>query len=114
MKRYLEAHGIALRYHPTPLYALRSVLRALSKGEREEWTFPAPKLLDTLDLPAKRAARYREFVLRPGDRVAVVGQAAQHPDPTAFPAGGRQPAIRVVLGEAPNAASISNLPGVWS
>ena len=50
---------------------------------------------------------YREFVLRQGDRVAVVGRAVREPDPTVPPAGLRQPAFRLVLGEPPEGVIVS-------
>ena len=68
VRRFLEAHGHELRYHQ------RSILeRMLSEA------------------PKKRGARYREVVLRHGDRVAILGRAVQEPDPTAVPAGSDSP-----------------------
>ena len=88
VRRFLAAHGFELRYHQ------RSILeRMLSEA------------------PKKRGARYREVVLREGDRVAVLGKAVQEPDPTASAVGFRQPALRVVFGEMPDAAIVSNEPG---
>ena len=60
------------------------------------------------------AARYREFVLRGGERVAVFGRAVREPEPTVLPAGLRQPAFRVVLGEPPEGVIVSNEPGFSS
>jgi len=91
VRRYLAAHGFELRYHR------RSILeRMLSEG------------------PEKRGARYREFVLREGDRVAVLGEAVRQPDPAAPADGFRRPALQLVLGEAATAPIVSNEPGVWS
>ena len=91
VRRFLEAHGYELRYHQ------RSILeRMLSEA------------------PKKRGARYREVVLREGDRVAVLGRAVQEPDPTAVPAGFRQPAFRVVMGGPPDPVIVSNESGAWS
>jgi len=108
VRRYVQERGIALQYHRTPFYVLRTTLRTLFLPDRDESLMPVP------GLPERRAARYREFVLRPGERVAVVGQAAQRPDPTAYPAHGREPALRLVLGEAPSSVSVSAWPGVLS
>ena len=66
------------------------------------------------EAPKKRGARYREVVLRHGDRVAILGEAVQEPDPTAVPAGLRQPVFRVVIGEPPDPGIVSNEPGAWS
>jgi hypothetical protein len=66
------------------------------------------------EVPKKRGARYREVVLREGDTVAVLGKAVQEPDPTAASVGFRQPALRVVLGELPDTAIVSNEPGACS
>jgi len=91
VRQFLAAHGFELRYHR------RSILeRMLSEA------------------PKKRGARYREVVLREGDRVAVLGTAVHEPDPTAAPVGFRQHVLRVVLGEPPHAVIVSNEPGVWS
>jgi len=68
----------------------------------------------TPGLPEHRAARYREAVLRPGGRIAVLGRAVQRSDPTAHPEGGRQPLLRLVLGEPPDAVVLSDEPAVWS
>jgi hypothetical protein len=65
-------------------------------------------------LPEKRAARYREAVLRPGDRIVVLGRAMHRPDPTVHPEEGRQPLLRVVLGEPPDDAILSDEPDAWS
>ncbi|HXT99412.1 MAG TPA: hypothetical protein VN903_00375 [Polyangia bacterium] len=90
VRRFLAAHGFELRYHR------RSILeRMLSEA------------------PKKRGARFREVVLRDGDRIAVLGKAVQEPDPTAVSAGYRQPAMRVVLGEPPDAVIVSNEAGAW-
>jgi hypothetical protein len=91
VRRFLAAHGFELRYHR------RSILERL-----------------LTEFPKKRGARYREDVLREGDRVAVLGKAVQEPDPTAFASGFRQPAFRVVLGEPPDAVIVSNESGAWS
>ena len=91
VRRFLATHGFDLHYHR------RSILeRMLSEA------------------PKKRGARYREVVLREGDTVAVLGKAVQEPDPTAAAVGFRQPALRVVLGEVPDAAIVSNEPGACS
>ena len=88
VRQFLSAHGFELHYHR------RSILeRMLSEA------------------PKKRGARYREVVLREGDTVAVLGKAVQEPDPTAASVGFRQPALRIVFGEAPDAAIVSNEPG---
>jgi hypothetical protein len=108
VQRYVKERGIALDYHRTPFYLLRTAVRTLFASNRNEWLMPVP------ELPRMRAARYREVVLRPGDRVAVVGQAAQRPDPTAYPAHGRDPALRLVLGEAPGEVSVSAVPDSWA
>lgn len=91
VRRFLDAHGFELRYHR------RSILERM-----------------LTEVPKKRGARYREVVLREGDRVAVLGKAVQEPDPTVFPGGARQPAFRVVLGTPPDGVIVSNEPGVWS
>jgi hypothetical protein len=91
LRQFLAAHGHELRYHR------RSLLeRMLSE---------APKV---------RGARYREVVLREGDRVAVLGKAVHEPDPAARASGARQPPVRIVLGEAPDTVIVSNEPGAWS
>jgi len=91
LRRFLAARGHELHYHR------RSILeRMLSE---------APKL---------RGARYREVVLRQGDRVAVLGKAVHEPDPTVHSAGARQPPVRVVLGDAHEPVIVSNEPGAWS
>lgn len=91
VRRFLDAHGHELHYHH------RSILeRMLSEG------------------PTKRGARYRELVLREGDRVAVLGRAVQEPDPTALPAGLRHPLFRVVMGEPTDPVIVSNESGAWS
>ena len=90
VRRFLAAHGFELRYHP------RSILeRMLSEA------------------PKKRGARYHEFVLREGDRVAVLGEAVRQPDAAAPADGFRKPVLQLVLGEASNAPIVSNEPGVW-
>ena len=91
VRRFLDAHGYELRYHS------RSILERM-----------------LTEVPKKRGARYREVVLRDGDRVAVLGRAIQEPDPTVSHAGARQPAFRVVLGAPPDSVILSNEPGVWS
>ena len=92
VRNFLVAHGVTLRYHrPSELYLLLSG-----------------------DDPTELAARYREFVLRGGERVAVFGRAVREPDPTVLPAGLRQPAFRVVLGEPPEGVIVSNEPGFSS
>jgi hypothetical protein len=91
VRRFLAAHGFELSYHK------RSILERMRSEE-----------------PKKRGARYREFVLREGDRVAVLGEAVRQPDP-AVPADGlRRPVLQLVLGEATAAPIVSNEPGVWS
>jgi hypothetical protein len=91
VRRFLAAHGFELSYHK------RSILERMLSEE-----------------PKKRGARYREFVLREGDRVAVLGEAVRQPDP-AVPADGlRRPVLQLVLGEATAAPIVSNEPGVWS
>jgi hypothetical protein len=108
VQRYVRERGIALRYHRTPFYRFRTLLPTFTLVAVDEESAPMP------GLPKKRAARYREVVLRPGDRVAVVGQAAQRPDPTAYPAHGRDPALRLVLGEPPGEVSVSAVPDSWA
>jgi hypothetical protein len=92
VRRFLAAHGFELRYHR------RSILeRMLSEA------------------PKERGARYREVVLRAGDRVAVLGKAVEERDPTAAPTGFRQPAMRVALGDPSEAVVIvSNESGAWA
>jgi hypothetical protein len=91
VRRFLAAHGHELRYHR------RSILeRMLSEA------------------PKERAARYREVVLREGDRVAVLGKAVHEPDPAAHSVGFRQHALRVVIGEPPDGVIVSDESGVWS
>ena len=91
VRQFLAAHGFELRYRR------RSILeRMLSEA------------------PKKRGARYREVVLREGDRVAVLGRAVHEPDPTAVRPGSGSPCCGVVLGEPPDAVIVSNEPGVWS
>jgi len=91
VRRFLAAHGFELRYHQ------RSILERI-----------------LTEVPKKRGARYREVVLREGDRVAVLGRAVQEPDPTASSGGNRQPALRVVLGDPSAPVIVSNEPGAWS
>ena len=91
VRRFLDAHGHELHYHR------RSILERMLIGG-----------------PKKRGARYREVVLREGDRVAVLGKAVQEPDPTVSSAGFRQPVFRVVLGEPPDPVIVSNEAGAWS
>ena len=102
VRRYLQSHGVAIRYHRTPFHVLRTLFL------RNDILFSPSSV------PEKRAARYRESVLRPGDRIAVLGRAVLRPDPTAHPADGRQPLLRLVLGEAPDAAALSDDPAAWS
>ncbi len=90
VRRFLAAHGFELRYHR------RSILERMLSEE-----------------PKKRGARFREVVLREGDRIAVLGKAVHEPDPTAFSVGLRQPALRVVLGEPPDGVIVSNEAGAW-
>jgi hypothetical protein len=91
LQRFLAAHGHELRYHQ------RSILERMLS-----------------EVPKQRGARYREVVLREGERVAVLGKAVHEPDPAAHSVGSRQPAVRVVFGDAPDAVIVSNEPGVWS
>jgi hypothetical protein len=92
LRKFLASAGIDLRYHDAnPLEPLLS-----------------------LALPAGRAARYREVVLREGDKVAVLGEATQAPDPTAHAGGFREPVLRVVLGESPSGVLIGNSPALWA
>jgi hypothetical protein len=91
VKRFLAAHGFELRYHR------RSILERM-----------------LTEAPKKRGARYREVVLREGDTVAVLGKALHEPDPTAAAVGFRHPALRVVFGESPDTAIVSNEPGACS
>lgn len=92
LRRFLASAGVDLRYHDAnPLEPLLS-----------------------LALPAGRAARYREVVLREGDQVAVLGEATQAPDPTAHAGGFRVPVLRVVLGESPSGVLIGNSPALWA
>jgi hypothetical protein len=92
VERFLVSHGYELRYHQ------RSILeRMLSEA------------------PKQRGARYREVVLREGDRVAVLGKAVEERDPTAAPMGLRQPMLRIVLGEpSESVVIVSNETGAWS
>ena len=90
VRRFLAAHGFELSYHR------RSILERMLTEE-----------------PKKRGARYREVVLRAGDSVAVLGTAVHEPDPTAAPIGFRQPALRLVLGGAPDAAIVSDEEGAF-
>jgi hypothetical protein len=90
VRQFLAAHGFELSYHR------RSILERMLSEE-----------------PKKRGARYREVALRPGDRVAVLGTALQEPDPTAAPVGFRQPALRLVLGGAPDVAIVSDEAGAF-
>jgi len=91
VRRFLGAHGHELRYHS------RSILERMLSEE-----------------PKKRGVRYREVVLREGDRVAVLGKAVQEPDPTVSPTGLRQPVLRIVLGDPPDPVILSNESGAWS
>jgi hypothetical protein len=87
MTRFLAAHGVTLRSR-----RLRDLALLLSGDD---------------------GVLYREFVLRQADRVAVVDRAVREPDPTVPPAGFRQPAFRLVLGEPPQGVIVSNEPGVF-
>jgi hypothetical protein len=98
VRRYLAAHGVVVHYRRTPLYTLRTLLK------RADTLFP------TIDLPEKRAARYREFVLRPGDRVAVVGQALHQPDPTVPAEGLRGAPLRLELGQPFDDLAVTDEP----
>jgi len=91
VQRFLAAHGFELRYFP------RSILeRMLSEA------------------PKTRGARYREVVLRVGDRVAVLGEAVRQPDPSAPADGFRRSVLQLVLGEETAPPIVSNEPGVWT
>ena len=91
VRRFLAAHGFELRYHR------RSILERM-----------------LTEVPKKRGARFREVVLREGDTVAVLGKAVHEPDPTAASVGFRHPAVRVVFGDPPDPAIVSNEPGACS
>lgn len=90
--RFLAAHGMVPRHHVG---------------------FPQ-KLLPEGRYLVGRNVRYREAVLRQGDRVAVLGRAVHEPDPTVPALGARQVAFRLVLGEPPDGVIVSNEPSVWS
>jgi len=92
LTKFLAAHGVAHRSRRP------SGLALLLAGD---------------DLSELHGVLYREFVLRSGDRVAVVGRAVREPDPTVPPAGLRQPAFRLVLGEPPEGVIVSNEPGAF-
>lgn len=102
VRRYLAAHGIVVRYHTVPLHFLRTLF------EQEYGLFSRNRL------PEKRAARYREAVLREGDWVAVVGHALHEPDPTVPADGMRQAPLRLVIGESDGRLAVSNRGSVWS
>ena len=89
--RFLASHGHELHYHR------RSILERMLSEE-----------------PKKRGARYREVVLREGDRVAVLGKAVQERDPTASPMGFRQPLMRMVMGDPSEVVIVSNESGARS
>jgi len=93
LAKFLAAHGVPLRSRRPSKLAL---------------------LLAGDDLSELHGVLYREFVLRRGDRVAVIGRAVREPDPTVPPAGLRQPAFRLVLGEPPEGVIVSNEPGFSS
>src|SRR5262245_23827909 len=86
LRAFLEARGVTMRYQP------ETVFESLLFGVRP---------------PNELRAYYREDVLREGTRVAVLGRAWQEPDPTAAPINLREPAFRLVLGEAPNGVIVS-------
>jgi hypothetical protein len=102
VRHYLKSHGVAVRYWRTPFYTLRTLL------QRDDFLLPSS------GVPEKRAARYREFVLRPGDRVAIVGYASHQPDPTVAVAGLRTAPLRLELGAAADGLFVSNELGVWA
>src|SRR5206468_1259486 len=89
--RFLAAHGFGLHYFP------RSILERM-----------------LTEVPKKHGARYREVGLWQGDSVAVLGKVVQEPDPTVASVAFRQPALRVVLGELPDTAIVSNELGACS
>ena len=62
---------------------------------------------------AKYPVRYREVVLREGDRVAVIGRPLIELDPTARGVL-RGPATRVAFADEPGETIVSNEPDVWS
>ena len=91
LRRFLATHGHDLRYHR------RSILeRMLSEAPQRPGR----------PLPGSRPPE--------GDRVAVLGKAAQEPDPAVHSVGFRQHALRVVLGEPPDGVIVSNEAGAWS
>jgi len=59
-------------------------------------------------------AKYREAVLKDGDRVVVFGSVAHEPDPTVRAGGGRELGMRVVLGYGSSGLVISDEPDVWA
>ena len=91
LMKFLAAHGVPLRARRPGKLAL---------------------LLAGDDMSEPHGVLYREFALRAGDRVAVVGRAVREPDPTV--AGLRQPTFRLVLGAPPDGAIVSNEPGFSS
>jgi len=107
VRQFLAAHGVAIRYRTNPLYLLQSFF--YRDHDPLNLLFPAGRRP-----PEKRAARYREAVLREGDCVAVLGHALQEPDPTAPSAGLRQAPLRLVIGESAGAVAVSNLRGAGS
>jgi len=104
VRQFLAAHGVAIRYRTNPFYLLQSLFY-----RNDDFLFPAGRRA-----PQKRAARYREAVLREGDWVAVLGHALQEPDPTAPSAGLRHAPLRLVIGESAGAVAVSNLRGAGS
>jgi hypothetical protein len=61
---------------------------------------------------AKQSVRYKEVVLREGDRVAVIGRPLIELDPTARGVL-RGPATRVAFADEPGESIVSNEPDVW-
>jgi len=102
VRRYLAAHGVAIRYHATPFYRLRTLF---------EQNYD---IFSTGRLPEMRAARYREAVLREGDWVAVVGHALHEPDPTVPVTDMRHAPLRLVIGESDGRLAVSNRGSIWS
>ncbi len=86
IRAFLEARGVPIRYQPETMF------QSLLFGVRP---------------PNELRAYYREDVLREGTRVAVLGRAWQEPDPTAAPINLREPAFRLVLGEASHGVIVS-------
>jgi hypothetical protein len=72
----------------------------------------AKRLLSAWRGTETHGARYRELVLREGERVAVLGEIVHEPDPgTHTP---RQPALRVAFGEVPSGVIVSNESPAWA